>query len=79
MLKTMAKAITGLVIAAVIAVGAYAWTMTHLEIITDGDGDSAFITCAGQEWFCGINNHPIDKDGTNCEYIAPMKYEQKTR
>lgn len=37
----------------------YLYTMTHLSIETDGNGDSAFVECAGQVWFYGINGYEI--------------------
>ena len=42
------------------AAGTHIYTMTHLSIETDGDGDSAFITCLGQEWFYRINGYTVD-------------------
>lgn len=51
------------------AAGTHIYTMTHLSIETDGDGDSAFVTCLGQEWLYGINGYVIDEDGTIVDFV----------
>lgn len=91
MKKMIIKSVCVALALALAVVGTYLYTMSHLEITTDGDGDCAFITSAGHEWFYGINGYPIDKDGTMCELIpsdeqesdelviAPMSYELKTK
>lgn len=70
MKKSIIKGVCVAVALVLTAIGTYWYTMTHLEIITDGDGDCAFITCAGQEWFYGINGYPISLDGTMCEIVS---------
>lgn len=59
MLNKVLKGIIIILFAIVIALATYLFTMTHLSIETDGDGDSAFVTCAGIEWFYGINGYEI--------------------
>lgn len=51
------------------AAGTHIYTMTHLSIETDGDGDSAFITCAGLTWFYGINGYAIDAGGAMVDFV----------
>lgn len=68
-MKKLVIALLALLVVIGTAIGTYAYTMTHLEIQTDGDGDSAFVTCLGQEWFYGINGCVIDADGTMCEAV----------
>ena len=56
------KLIYALVLVAAIlatAYGTYRCTMLHLEIETDGDGDSAIVTVYGQSDLYGINGHEI--------------------
>ena len=69
MKKSLMMVLTVVLLVAATMVCTYLYTMTHLEITTDGDGDCAFITSAGHEWFYGINGYPIDLDGTTCEII----------
>lgn len=59
MAKKVLKAAAIVLFAVVVALATYLYTMTHLSIETDGDGDSAFVTCLGQEWFYGINGYEI--------------------
>lgn len=59
MTKKFLTVLAVLLFAVVIALGTYLYTMTHLSIETDGDGDSAFVECAGQVWFYGINGYEI--------------------
>lgn len=59
MAKKFLAASAVLLFAAVVALATYLYTMTHLSIETDGNGDSAFVECAGQVWFYGINGYEI--------------------
>lgn len=59
MTKKFLAVLAMLLFAIVIALSTYLYTMTHLSIETDGNGDSAFVECAGQVWFYGINGHEI--------------------
>lgn len=56
----MNKTLKGLAIAILmiaVVISTHVWTMRNLSIETDGDGDSAFVTVAGHDWFYGINGH----------------------
>lgn len=44
-----------ILVAILSALAGHIWTMHHLTIETDGDGDSAIIEVAGNYWFTGIN------------------------
>ena len=57
-------AITLMIFTAFVAGKHYA--VTHLEIETDGDGDSAIVTLDGQSHLYGINGYTLDLDGTIC-------------
>ena len=58
-MKRYIKVLVYLLIIIGVAIGSHVWTMQHLEIETDGGGDSAFVKCAGVEWFMGINGYEI--------------------
>lgn len=58
----MKKSLQVLFIIAIIvftAIATYLITMQSLQIETDGNGDSAFITALGIKWFYGINGFEI--------------------
>lgn len=57
--KKIWKIILYVAMAFVIAFASHVYTMTHLIIETDGDGDSAFVACLGHEWFMGINGYTV--------------------
>ena len=59
MINRVLRATAIILFAIVIALGSHLFTMTHLSIETDGDGDSAFVYCLGLEWFYGINGHEV--------------------
>ena len=68
-MKKVLNTITIILMVFTIALASHIWTMNHLSIETDGNGDSAFVTCLGQEWFYGINGHCIDTDGTIVDFV----------
>ncbi len=48
----MKKIFVTIIITAIITfMCTYMYTMSHLTIKTDGDGDSAFVSCLGATWF----------------------------
>lgn len=51
------KALALLLVVVLTATATHILTMRNLTIETDGDGDSAFVTVAGHDWFYGINGH----------------------
>jgi hypothetical protein len=56
------KIICALVLVAAILVtayGTYRYTMLHLSIETDGDGDSAIVTVYGQSDLYGTNGYKV--------------------
>lgn len=69
-MKKVLSAITVILMVFTIALASHVWTMHHLSIETDGDGDSAFITCAGLTWFYGINGYAIDAGGTMVDFVG---------
>ncbi len=69
-MKKVLSAITVILMVFTIALASHVWKMNHLSIETDGDGDSAFITCAGLTWFYGINGYAIDAGGTMVDYVG---------
>lgn len=68
-MKKVLSAITVILMVFTIALASHVWTMHHLDIETDGDSDSAFITCAGLTWFYGIDGYAIDTDGTMVDFV----------
>lgn len=53
-----------LAVAAIVTVTAvitHLLTIYNLSIETDGNGDSAIVSCFGQEWFYGINGYEVEK------------------
>lgn len=68
-MRKIVKIVIVIGLIAVSAIGSHIWTITHLEIETDGNGDSAFVSCAGQEWFYGINGHMIDENGEVVDWV----------
>ena len=56
----MKKIIACLLIAAAAFLAGHLTTIYTLEIETDGDGDSAFVTSFGVEHFYGINGYTVD-------------------
>jgi hypothetical protein len=68
-MRKVLSTITVILMVFTIALVSHVWTMQHLNIETDGDGDSAFITCAGLTWFYGINGYAIDADGTMVDFV----------
>lgn len=56
----MKKIIACLLIAAAAFLAGHLATIYTLEIETDGDGDSAFVTSFGFQHFYGINGYTID-------------------
>ena len=68
-MKKVLSTVTIILMVFTIALASHIWTMNHLSIETDGDGDSAFVTCLGQEWFYGINGYVIDEDGTIVDFV----------
>lgn len=68
-LKKIVKGLLLVVLITATVIGSHIWTITHLEIETDGNGDSAFVSCAGQEWFYGINGHIIDENGMVVDWV----------
>ena len=69
-MKKVLSAITVILMVFSIALASHVWTIHHLIIETDGDGDSAFITCAGLTWFYGINGYAIDAGGTMVDFVG---------
>lgn len=69
-MRKVLSTITVILMVFTIALASHVWTMNHLSIETDGDGDSAFITCAGLTWFYGINGYAIDTDGTMVDFVG---------
>lgn len=59
MMKKILKTTAYILLAIAIAFASHIYTMTHLSIETDGNGDSAFVTCLGHDWFYGINGFTI--------------------
>ena len=57
--NTMKKIIACICIALAAFAAGHLATIYTLEIETDGDGDSAFVTSFGKEHFCGINGYEI--------------------
>nr|DAP01953.1 MAG TPA: hypothetical protein [Caudoviricetes sp.] len=57
---TMKKIIACICIAAAAFLAGHLATIYTLEIETDGDGDSAFVTSFGVEHFYGINGYTVD-------------------
>ncbi len=50
-----------LLTAALAFAGGHAATVSTMEIETDGDCDSAFVTTLGREYFMGANGYEIDQ------------------
>ena len=46
--------------AALAFAGGHAATVSTMEIETDGDCDSAFVTTLGREYFVGANGYEVD-------------------
>lgn len=59
MIDRILKVVAVILFAVVVALGSHLYTMTHLVIETDGNGDSAFVTCLGNDWFYGINGFEV--------------------
>ena len=68
-MKKVLSTVTIILMVFTIALASHVWTMHHLSIETDGDGDSAFITCAGLTWFYGINGYAIDAGETMVDFV----------
>lgn len=49
-----------LLTAALAFAGGHATTVSTMEIETDGDCDSAFVTTLGREYFMGANGYPVE-------------------
>ncbi|MEE0747228.1 hypothetical protein [Evtepia sp.] len=49
-----------LLTAALAFAGGHAATVSTMEIETDGDCDSAFVTTLGREYFVGANGYEVD-------------------
>jgi len=60
-MKNIIKAIALLLLIAAAFIGGKQYAITHLEIETDGDGDSAIVTLDGQSHLYGINGYTIDE------------------
>lgn len=56
----MKTLISILLTAALAFAGGHAATVYTMEIETDGDCDSAFVTTLGREYFMGANGYPIE-------------------
>lgn len=56
----MKKILAFLLIAATAFLAGHLTTIYTLEIETDGNGDSAFVTSFGVEHFYGINGYTVD-------------------
>lgn len=69
-MKKVLNTITIILMVFTIALASHIWTMNHLSIETDGNGDSAFVSCAGLTWFYGINGYAIDTDGTVVDFVS---------
>lgn len=65
-MKNILKALVVLILMAAAFVGGKQYAITHLEIETDGYGDSAIVTLDGQSHLYGINGYALDLDGTTC-------------
>ena len=57
--NTMKKIIACICIAAAAFLAGHLTTIYNLEIETDGDGDSAFVTSFGFQHFYGINGYEV--------------------
>lgn len=68
-MKKVLSTVTIILMVFTIALASHVWTMNHLSIETDGNGDSAFVSCAGLTWFYGINGYTIDTDGTMVDFV----------
>lgn len=49
-----------LLTAALAFAGGHAATVSTMEIETDGDCDSAFVTTMGREYFMGANGYEVE-------------------
>lgn len=49
-----------LLTAALAFAGGHAATVSTMEIETDGDWDSAFVTTLGREYFMGANGYQVE-------------------
>lgn len=58
--RTMKTLIAILLTAALAFAGGHAATVYTMEIETDGDCDSAFVTTLGREYFVGANGYEVD-------------------
>lgn len=58
-----------LLTAALAFAGGHAATISTMEIETDGDCDSAFVTTLGREYFMGANGYEVDRPSENTHVI----------
>lgn len=69
--QSIVTGILALILTAAAFVAGMNYTMKHMEIETDGDGDTAFIYMNNQVYIHGINEYPIgiDEPLTACYQI----------
>ena len=68
-MKKCVKYILIILLMVAVSIATFFVTMNSLTIETDGDGDSAFVSAFGQEWFYGINGYTIDEDGNTFDFV----------